>query len=388
MLTQKHKILGLIGRFFFWLLLVSGNAFATKYTQEPKISDEILMGVENFSSFVRIEPGSYKMGSPSREYGRNNDEKAHQVKISKPFWISKFELTNREWNLAFAEEFKKGEPVFFLTDNQIDEISGTIGRNGGHYAIISFGTSGEQEIYFKQAERASNTWKLVKAGKSYTVKNKHLPTIDDLLEMMDKMKCKREGRLKEDNPVTRISYSQAVSFCWELTGRWRKNYNLPFELIVRLPTEAEWEYACRAGNIGFCGLGEGDWLSGENANIDGSNRNYILDERSSKTSFIPLNRGSVSQINEKSPKYSGNAWGLYDMHGNVMEWCYDYYGSYPDHDNSIDPIGPIHGTRRVVRGGSFYRTAQECRSASRAAYEASYRGSEIGMRIVIGFPIR
>ena len=192
---------------------------------------------------------------------------------------------------------------------------------------------------------------IVKSGQSYELKNSNLPTVDDLLEKMDKINCKRAGRLKEDYPVTRISYSQAVSFCWDLTARWRQNYNLPDELVVRLPTEAEWEYACRAGNLGFCGLADGDWLSAENANIDGSNQNYILDERSSKTSFIPLNRGSVSQINEKSPKYSGNAWGLHDMHGNVMEWCYDFYGSYPQHDKSVDPMGPIYGTRRVVREG-------------------------------------
>ena len=151
----------------------------------------------------------------------------HMVKISKPFWISKFELTNREWNLVFEEEFQKGEPVFFLTDNQIDEICGTIGRNGGHYAILSFGKSGEQGIYFKQAEKSLNSWVMVKSGQSYELKNSNLPTVDDLLEKMDKINCKREGRLKEDYPVTRISYSQAVSFCWDLTARWRQNYNLP-----------------------------------------------------------------------------------------------------------------------------------------------------------------
>ncbi|MEL0005152.1 MAG: SUMF1/EgtB/PvdO family nonheme iron enzyme, partial [Opitutales bacterium] len=79
---------------------------------------------------------------------------------------------------------------------------------------------------------------------------------------------------------------------------------------------------------------------------------------------------------------------IHDMHGNVMEWCYDYYGNYSDDGNITDPIGPIRGSKKVVRGGSFYRTAQECRSASRASYEPSYRGSEIGFRYVIGFPLR
>jgi len=77
------------------------------------------------------------------------------------------------------------------------------------------------------------------------------------------------------------------------------------------------------------------------------------------------------------------------MHGNVLEWCYDFYGPYPD-DNStrIDPIGPIRGSYRIARGGSFVRTAHDSRSAARFSYEASYRGSEIGFRYVLGLPLR
>ena len=94
-------------------------------------------------------------------------------------------------------------------------------------------------------------------------------------------------------------------------------------------------------------------------------------------------------VNLKSPFYPANQWGLHDMHGSVMEWCYDLYGPYPvKKDTIIDPIGFIRGTKRIVRGGSFLRTAYECRSAQRASYEPSYRGSEIGFRYVIGLPLR
>jgi len=340
------------------------------------------------TNFVRIDSGSFTMGSPTHEYRRNQDEESHQVVISKPFWMSKFELTNREWNQEFDEDFKKGDPIFSLSDNQLDEVSGTIGRVGGVYAVLQYWEKEAEKIEFHQVFKQNGNWELAKSGRTYPFKNPKLAAFDDLIEKLDQIHCKRAGRLDESMPVTRVSYSQAVSYCWALTTKWRKEKIIPQPLVVRLPTEAEWEYACRAGNSGFCGLGEGNWLTGENANIDGSKKNYILDERPGRNLFVPLNRGSVSAINQESPKYPANAWGIYDMHGNVMEWCYDYYGPYPKYDKAVNPIGPVMGTARVVRGGSFYRTAQESRSASRAAYEDSYRGSEIGIRLVIGYPLR
>ena len=82
----------------------------------------------------------------------------------------------------------------------------------------------------------------------------------------------------------------------------------------------------------------------------------------------------------------GNEVGLHNMHGNVMEWCYAFYGEYPDVSISIDPIGPIRGAKRVLRGGSFLRPAHSARSAARESLEPSWRGSEIGFRIVWPIP--
>ncbi len=344
--------------------------------------------MNKLEGFVLISPGEFRMGSPDREYGRGSDEAQHLVKISHPFWISKFELTNREWNKYKEEELKKGAPIFYLSDSQIDEISTTIGRPGGHYALMRYGESNQENLYLIESEKVADNWQMVKKGKSFEVKNSSLPTFDHLVEKMDLLKCRKVGRLNESHPVTHVSYSQVSSFCWELTSRWRREELLPKALVVRLPTEAEWEYACRSGNAGFCGLADGFWLCGENANIDGSSQNYILDERPSRTPFVPLNRGSIHQIDPLSPRYPPNNWGIHDMHGNVMEWCYDFYGEYEQGDLTIDPVGPIYGTQRVVRGGSFYRTAQQCRSASRSSYESSYRGSEIGFRLAIGYPVR
>ena len=101
-----------------------------------------------------------------------------------------------------------------------------------------------------------------------------------------------------------------------------------------------------------------------------------------------FNRNRVMPVNKNQPKYKPNKWGLYHMHGNVMEWCYDFYGEYPDVSISIDPIGPIRGAKRVLRGGSFLRPAHSARSAARESLEPSWRGSEIGFRIVLAYPLR
>ena len=190
------------------------------------------------------------------------------------------------------------------------------------------------------------------------------------------------GLVGQKNPVTRVSHSQATAFCWRRTNLAHKQGRLPKGLIYRLPTEAEWEYACRAGTNGICGLGSGERLSGVNACLNGSRPEYVLGGKA-----MLINRKKVVPINYRNPKFRPNAWGIHDMHGNVMEWCHDFYSAYSNKSKSIDPLGPFNGSRRVVRGGSFYRTAHQCRSASRLSYEPSYRGSEIGFRMVIGYPL-
>ena len=192
----------------------------------------------------------------------------------------------------------------------------------------------------------------------------------------------KDGLLFQKNPVTHVSHSQAVAYCWKRTTEAHTKGLLPKGLIYRLPTEAEWEYACRAGTLGICGLGSGERLSGVNACLNGSRPEYVLGGE-----VMLINRKKVAAINIENPSYESNAWGIHDMHGNVMEWCHNFYSVYPSKSKSVDPLGPFNGTRRVVRGGSFYRTAQECRSASRSNYEPSYRGSEIGVRMVIGYPL-
>ncbi|MEC8555072.1 MAG: formylglycine-generating enzyme family protein [Planctomycetota bacterium] len=157
------------------------------------------------------------------------------------------------------------------------------------------------------------------------------------------------------NPVEKVSWEDAVEFCQKLSA-------LPEERsagrVYRLPTEAEWEYACRAGTTT-------DYSFGDDA--------VSLD----KYAWYGKNSGRETHpVGQKQP----NAWGLYDMHGNVFEWCADGYGDYPS-DAVTDPTGAKSGSSRVLRGGSWGRAAEVCRSAYRYRLHPSYRFNFYGFRV-------
>jgi formylglycine-generating enzyme required for sulfatase activity len=155
-------------------------------------------------------------------------------------------------------------------------------------------------------------------------------------------------------PVQSVTWEEAVLFCQKLAAA--APMAIPDGYEVRLPTEAEWEYACRAGSITpFAGN-----LSYLCWNVDNSNR-------------------QPHYVKQKAP----NAWGLYDMHGNVWEWCYDWYAPYPA-AAVTDPHGPTQPTiNRAIRGGSWLDAAISCRSANRGWASPTYRGNNVGFRVVI-----
>ena len=159
-----------------------------------------------------------------------------------------------------------------------------------------------------------------------------------------------------ENPVEMVSWDDAVEFCRRLS-------DLPTEKaagnVYRLPTEAEWEYACRAGTKAAYSFGDDESDFGEYG---------WYRENSGRTTH---------PVGSKLP----NAWGLYDMHGNVWEWCQDRYGDYPG-GAVTDPTGPADGSDRVIHGGSWNsRTAVLCRSAIRYRYDPSNRNDSNGFRV-------
>ena len=154
------------------------------------------------------------------------------------------------------------------------------------------------------------------------------------------------------NPVEMVSWNDATEFCKELSEKTRQ--------AVRLPTEAEWEYACRAGTATAFSFGDSDSALGDYA-------------------WYTSNSGRTTHpVGQKKP----NAWGLYDMHGNVWEWCAGLYGGYPN-DAVTDPKGAASGTRRVLRGGGWFGNPAHCRSASRRYDSPDNRSSRCGFRVVV-----
>jgi formylglycine-generating enzyme required for sulfatase activity len=237
-------------------------------------------------TFVRIEPGSFVMGSPKDEPHRNAGETQHRVTLTKAFYIQTTEVTAGQWRQIMG----KG-------------LLGMFGRGRG-------------------SEPA-------------------------------------------DLPMTRICWFDVQSFLKKINKREEGHY--------RLPTEAEWEYAARAGTTSIYNWGDGidcgNAMFANNRHKYNQCRTYVLEHT------LPVDGPAPVK------SYPPNAWGLYDMHGNVWEWCRDWFGPYPKGE-VIDPQGPVKGTHRVRRGGSWFSNAYVCRSANRAYGHPASRLQTTGFRLV------
>ena len=167
----------------------------------------------------------------------------------------------------------------------------------------------------------------------------------------------RGSTQSENQPAVYVSWNDAVAFCDWLSKKEGKQY--------RLPTEAEWEYSCRAGTTTAYSFGDDPSKLGEYAWFTGNSG------------------GKTHEVGTKKP----NAWGLYDMHGNVWQWCQDWYDDrykeYSKDSPTRDPQGPSAGRFRVYRGGSFSSTPSYCRSASRYRNVPTLRDSNLGFRVVL-----
>ena len=163
-------------------------------------------------------------------------------------------------------------------------------------------------------------------------------------------------------PVETVGWSDATNYCALLTAQELTGGRIPTNSVYRLPTEAEWEYACRAGtttrfyygdDLAYTDLVNYAWYAGNNSN-------------------------TTHPVGQKLP----NAWGLYDMAGNVFEWCQDWYGPYPG-GSVTDPQGPGSGSFRVNRGGCWSADAKDCRSALRSYFFTTDSNLILGFRVLL-----
>lgn len=159
--------------------------------------------------------------------------------------------------------------------------------------------------------------------------------------------------IEPDNPVEQISWEQAMLFC--------KKISETTKIKVTLPTEAQWEYAARAGSQTRYYFGDDDSELGD----------YAWYDKNSKKRTHP--------VGLKNP----NKFGLYDMHGNAYEWCMDWYQSNYTNLTIKDPVGPKSGLNHVIRGGGWYSDAEICRSANRSYGTPDYHNTGLGFRLII-----
>jgi len=194
-----------------------------------------------------------------------------------------------------------------------------------------------------------------------------------------------------DQPVVFVSWDEAVAYCQRLTEQERAAGRIAPDAVYRLPTEAEWEYACRAGTTTRFSFG--DALGCDDAGDDGHGYGYctLLDSYmwwggNGIVDFGQAVPPKGFRVGQKQP----NPWGLHDMHGNAAEWCQDWMGSYPG-GAVVDPQGPSTGEARVWRGGGLsycgpYRWCQhakDCRSACRHGGGPDYGHGDLGFRVLL-----
>jgi len=234
--------------------------------------------------------------------------------------------------------------------------SGSFDRDGNTITISSGFYMGKYEVTQEQYEAVMGTNHSFfssnpAAGETQGKRPVERVTWFDAIEFCNKL-SEQEGltpvyTITNRNPTTGYPITDAT-----VTAIWSNNG-------YRLPTEAQWEYACRAGTMT-------DW--------------YFSDEESKLDSYAWYDNNSSNRTHQVGVKLP-NAWGLYDMHGNVWEWCWDWYGDYPAGAQS-DPMGASSGTDRVLRGGSWSSSAGGTRSASRGCMNPAYELIDVGFRVV------
>ena len=300
--------------------------------QTPKIADPPGVKKQTFDipmidlTMIWCNAGTVRMGSALSEAGRFSNENVREVKLTRDFWLSKTEVTQQQWRLMMD-----GQTVCDLFRDML--------KSPDRYELHAGEPAGYDSLTCVPADADPRKW------------------------------C---GEIDDEVPVYHVSWVQAMEFCWKLTDKCRAW--IPEGYEFRLPTEAEWEYACRAGSV--TPLPEGGLMTivdennspeledyawyGGNSSLDFSGCGFWTDTWKGKSH--PGGKAAPRQVATRKP----NGWGFYDMLGNVIEWCYDWYEDTPK--AADDSYGPDYGQFHVVKGGSWKMGARFCRPAWRDGF--------------------
>jgi formylglycine-generating enzyme required for sulfatase activity len=266
--------------------------------------------------FAVIDAGELSMGSAASEYGRRPDEAQHLARISRPFLLARYEVTQEQY-----QQVMKANPSWFAaTSGGKDKVTGQDTRR---YPV-------ERVTWFDAVEFCNRLSEQDGFSPHY----------------------KLEGAKREEGAIVRATVTIASG----------NGYHLP--------TEAQWEYACRAGSGSRYHFG--DSTTGREGNI----KSLPPSGYGAAPARPDLNR--TTQVGSYLP----NLWGLYDVHGNAAEWCWDWYGrEYYAGAPADNPAGPRTGTHRVLRGGSWLVSNGSCRSASRLFLVPEEKTYHVGFRV-------
>ena len=311
--------------------------------QNPSEGPRTVPGLE--LKLVWIHPGSFAMGSPETEPGRRpNEGPVTQVHLTRGFWLGAYEVTQGQWQQMMGRDL------------------------------------------LAQARLAQ------KDDRQYLISAKKMMYLRDFAGVTrDGDPMKMIGKLDPTVPIYWVSWDEAVEFCRALNRREAAAGRLPAGFEYRLPSEAEWEYACRAGTTTASYAGDLEIAANQTAKtLDGiawytgnSGEGYtghaIDSSAFSEKKIYSAGLAGPHTVGTKAP----NPWGLYDTLGNAAEWCLDWNGNYPG-GSVTDWTGPATGTYHVRRGGGWSSNATLTRAAYRNWHEPTYRWSNLGFRIALG----
>ena len=303
--------------------------------------------INRHSLFMKMKwcpKGSFTMGSPTSEDGRYDSEIQHPVTLTKGFWMGETEVTQGQW-----KQLMNGETILDLARKGLQD----------------------DEEYYLGGKRQ----KL----RDFFSKTKYSDPQEICSDVSDNV------------PVYYVSWNEAVEFCRRLTQKECAEGRIPDGYEYRLPTEAEWEYACRAGETASLPNGKAIRILGANnaPALDdiawyGGNSSVGFDGRGWDTTnwkgkqYDDKRRAAPRDVKGKR----ANDWGLYDMIGNVWEWCGDYFGGYPT-GVVTDPYNTTYHVSRVFRGGGWTSDARYCRPAARSWNYPGLRNNGIGFRVAL-----